>query len=134
MRATPSAIASTRHMAILGSAFLFFGLVGGAAERSGAIQRAAPTELQAIRLYVSVLLFEWASVFYVWKGIRRNDVQLLDLVAGRWPGLVEAATDIALAAAIWAVWIGIELLLPGTNQAVRTLLPQTAIETAVWIL
>jgi uncharacterized protein len=133
MTATPAPIASTRHTAILASVFLLFGVLGAYGQHAGAIQRAAPTEEQAIRLYLSVLVVEWASVFYVWKGIRGSHVRLLDLVGGRWRNAADVATDLGLAAALWAVWIGIELTLPSANSA-STLLPHTGVETAIWIL
>ena len=134
MTNTPEPIASNRHTTILASAFLLIAIVGGYAQYTGVIRNAAPTEHQTIRLYVSVLIFEWASVFYVWKGMRKHGRRVRDLVGGSWRHGVDFARDIALAAAIWAVWIGIQSFLPGTNQPASTLLPQTGLESAVWIL
>ena len=104
-------IASKAHTAILASAFLLFAIAGGYAQRTGRVQGAAPNEQQAIQLYVSALIVEWASVLYVWKGTRRN-VPLGSLVGGRWQSPMAIATDVAIAATSWSIWMGVVLALP----------------------
>jgi membrane protease YdiL (CAAX protease family) len=132
MTPVPSPVATKRHTAVLVLIFTLLGVAGNYADRSGAVEHAAPTARQALQLYVSAVVIEWASVFYVWKGTRRH-VRLRDLIGGRWQRPRDVAVDLLLAGTLWIVWLGIESGLPGTDS-VRTLLPQRALETAVWIL
>jgi membrane protease YdiL (CAAX protease family) len=126
-------IASRTHTAILASVFVVLAIAGGYAQHTGQIEQASPSGRQTIQLYASALIVEWASVFYVWKGTRRHNVSLSSLVGGRWQSPAAIATDVAIAAALWGVWIGIESALPGGN-AVQSLLPRTTIEYAIWML
>jgi membrane protease YdiL (CAAX protease family) len=132
MTPVPSPVATRRHTAVLVFIFGFLGLVGSFADRSGAVEHAAPSAGQALQLYVSALVIEWASVFYVWKGTRRH-VHLRDLIGGRWQRPRDVAVDLLLAGTLWIVWVGIESGLPGTDT-VGSLLPKRALEAAVWIL
>ena len=132
MTAVPSPVATKRHTAVLVLIFALLGVAGYYADRSGAVEHAAPTARQTLQLYVSALVIEWASVFYVWKGTHRH-VRLRDLIGGRWQRPRDVAVDLLLAGTLWIVWLGIESGLPGTDS-VHTLLPQHALETAAWIL
>jgi uncharacterized protein len=134
MRRTTSTtlIASRTHTAILASAFLFVGLAGGYAQHTGRVQRAMPSEPQAIQLYLWALFAEWASVFYVWKGTRRGHVSLAELTGQRWRQPMDVVRDALMAAALWGAWIGIESVLPNTGT-VHGLLPRTPLEMAVWV-
>ena len=126
-------IASKAHTAILASIFVAMAIAGGYAQHAGSIQRALPTGHQMLRLDASVLLVEWASVFYVWKGIRRrNVVRLRELVGGRWQRPADIVADVALAALLWTAWVGIESAFPSSNAA-SGLLPRSALEAFVWI-
>jgi membrane protease YdiL (CAAX protease family) len=129
----PDPIASRTHTAILASVFVVLAIAGGYAQHAGRLQRAAPTEHQTIQLYVSALVIEWASVFYVWKGTRRRNVRLTDLVSGRWRRPTDFLIDALIAAALWGIWIAIQSALPNTNT-VHALLPRTPLELAVWML
>ncbi len=129
----PAPIATRTHTAILASVFVLLAIAGGYAQMAGHVERAAPNEHQAIQLYVSALMVEWASVFYVWKGTRRRHVSLSDLVSGRWARPADFLIDLLMAAALWGIWIGIESMLPNTNT-VRALLPRGALELGVWML
>jgi membrane protease YdiL (CAAX protease family) len=132
MTPAPTPIATRRHTAILVAIFAALGIAGSYADRSGAVQNAAPTAQQALQLYLSALVIEWASVFYVWKGTRRN-IRLRELVGGRWQRPGDLITDVLLAAALWTLWFAIQSILPSGNE-VSTLLPQRAPEMAVWVL
>jgi membrane protease YdiL (CAAX protease family) len=132
MTPVPSPVATKRHTAILVFIFWLMGLVGSLADRSGTVEHAAPTARQTLQLYASALVIEWASVLYVWKGTRRR-IHLRDLIGGRWQQPRDVAVDLLLAGTLWIVWLGIESGLPGTDT-VRALLPQRALDAAVWIL
>jgi membrane protease YdiL (CAAX protease family) len=124
-------IASRRHTAILVSVFVLFAIAGGVLQHDNRVEQVSLSESEAIQLYLSALIVDWASVYYVWKGTRRH-VTLSSLVGGRWqtPGAV--VTDIVIAAALWALWMGVELALPDTNS-VHSLLPHTPLELIVWM-
>ena len=89
----PVAVASTRHTAILASVFVGLGLAGRYAEHAGTIQNAAPSAHQALQLYISALLVEWASVFYAWRGVRHR-IQMKD--ASDLPGLCKIQRRVSI--------------------------------------
>jgi membrane protease YdiL (CAAX protease family) len=126
-------IASRTHTAILASVFFLLAVAGGYAQHTGRVQGATPNEHQAIQLYLSALIVEWASVFYVWKGTRRRHVTLAELAGQRWRQPMDVVRDVLMAAALWGAWIGIESVMPNTNT-VHALLPRTPLEMAVWML
>jgi uncharacterized protein len=126
-------VATRTHTAILASVFILFGIAGGYAQHTGRVQQAAPNQYQALQLYASALIVEWAAVFYVWKGTRRGKVPLMALAGRRWQGPIDFVRDVVIAAALWAIWMSIELLLPSTNTA-QSLLPRTPLELAAWML
>lgn len=132
MKTAPMPVASMRHTIVLVLLFTFMAVAGGYADRSGMVTGAALTTRQALRLYVSALAIEWASVFYVWKGTRRQ-ARLGDLIGGHWQRPAGVLFDVALAAGLWALWLGIQSMLPGSD-GVASLLPQHAVEKAVWVL
>jgi membrane protease YdiL (CAAX protease family) len=132
MTPAPTPIATRRHTAILVLIFAILGIAGSYADRSGAVKNTAPTAQQALQLYLSAIVIEWASVFYVWKGTRRN-VPLRDLIGGRWQRPRDLIADVLLAGAVWTLWFGIQSTLP-SGDGVGTLLPQRALEMAVWVL
>lgn len=125
-------IASRAHTAILAFAFVLIAVAGAYAQQTGRVAQAAPGERQAIALYVSALIVEWASAFYVWKGTRRRGVTLGSLIGGRWRSIREIAADVLVATAVWGLWMTVELL-PGANT-VTGLLPHTALQYAIWML
>jgi membrane protease YdiL (CAAX protease family) len=126
-------IASRTHTAILAGVFILLAVAGGYAHHAGVLRQAAPSEAQAIQIYATALIVEWAQVYYVWKGTRRRNVPLRSLIGGRWGSPKAVAADVGLAAALWAIWIAIESSLPNTNT-VHALLPRTPLEFAVWML
>jgi membrane protease YdiL (CAAX protease family) len=128
-----TSIASRTHTAILASVFIGLAIFGGYAQHTGRVQGATLSEHQALQLYVTTLIVEWASVYYVWKGTRRRNVSLRSLVGGRWQSPAAVAADVVLAAALWGLWIGIQSALPNSNE-VQGLLPHTPLEFGVWML
>jgi membrane protease YdiL (CAAX protease family) len=132
MKTAPGPVASMRHTIVLVLIFTFLAVAGGYADRSGMVTGAALTTRQSLRLYVSALAIEWASMFYVWKGTRRR-AHLADLIGGRWQRPADVLFDVALAAGLWALWLAIQSVLPGSHGA-ASLLPQHAVEKAVWVL
>jgi len=89
----------------------------------------------AVPGYVSVLISELLLVLYVRMGIRKRGVRLRDLVGGRWATPADVIKDIALGAALWALWTLLQNshLLGGGTNAAQGLLPQGILESLVWI-
>ena len=89
----------------------------------------------AVPGYISVVVMEWLLVLYVRMGVHKRGVRLRDLVGGRWATPKEVIKDIALGAALWAVWIGLmnDHLLGGGINAAQGLLPRGILESLVWI-
>jgi uncharacterized protein len=90
-------------------------------------------------VYTSALIFQTMSLLYVWFGIRRKRVRIMDLIGGRWNSPAQVGRDIAIAAGIWVVWVGLELslriLLHAPNpQSVQQLFPHTIAEKLGWLV
>jgi hypothetical protein len=86
-----------------------------------------------------VLVWEWLTVAFIAWGVRRRDHPLASLIGGSWATGRAILRDVGIAVLFL---IGSSMIL-GLLQfalrnrptlAVRNLLPQTALETVVWIL
>jgi hypothetical protein len=115
-------------------AISFFGAFQS--HRTGPSPRQRPS---TFALYASALIFEAGSFLYVWFGIRRKQVRVMDLIRGRWDSLAQVGRDVAIAAGIWLVSVGLELslriLLHAPNpQSVRRLFPHTIAERLLWLV
>ena len=96
---------------------------------------AAPQHLP--RLYIGVMLGEWALVFYVWRGLR--NVSFRDLVGGHWSGWTSLVRGALISAAFWVIWEGsarlLHLLLgAGDTSNVNAMLPRSFPEITIWCL
>ena len=136
---TRSLIAPTWHTILFIAIFVGLSIAGGffqhaAKQHPQSAASATPKTGNAISGYMSVLLSEWLLVFYVRMGVHKRGVRLRDLVGGRWATPKEVMKDIALGAALWAVWMGLmnaHVLGGGTNAA-QALLPQGILESLAW--
>jgi membrane protease YdiL (CAAX protease family) len=102
------------------------GGAGLAAEHSGVVP-----------LYSSLILMEWALLYYVWAGTRKN-VSFWGLVGGRWSSLRDVLTDFGIALPFWVIWETTAWLVslalgPNAAKTVDVLLPRGLIEVALWI-
>lgn len=100
---------------------------------------AAGANPHRIRVYVLTLVFEWLLFAYVLAGVWRNRESMRIVLGPRWQSFRRLALDIAIAAAFWVVaafllFILARLLNAGATQRdLRSLLPQGALEFALWI-
>jgi membrane protease YdiL (CAAX protease family) len=90
-------------------------------------------------VYAFALIFQTISFLYVWFGIRRKGVRVMDLIRGRWDSLTQVGRDIGIAAGIWVAWVGLEwllrILLHAPNpQSFPQLLPRTMAEKLGWLV
>ena len=128
-------IAPAWHTIVLITIFIGLSVVGGFFQHA-AKQRPPETapHTNAVPGYVSLLISEWLLVLYVRMGVQKRGVRLRDLVGGRWATPKDVLKDIALAAALWALWTFLQNphVLGGTNAA-QGLLPKGNLESFVWI-
>lgn len=89
--------------------------------------------------YLSLVLAQWALLYYVWKvGLRRTGTKLSELIGGRWAGITDVLRDVALAVGLWLVWLLIQVAWDrffgsGHAASISALLPQRPIEMTLWI-
>ena len=104
-------IASTHHTLILVGIFCALAILGGAARRGGQIPPSSAPRGTVLPLYVSLLVGEWALVWYVARGLAGGRVvTIADLIAGQWDRPIAIVFDLAIAAIVWAAWLAIQVL------------------------
>jgi membrane protease YdiL (CAAX protease family) len=128
-------IASARHTAsVIGILAMF--AAWGAYNAAGMRARGAQHHTL---LYIQTFAFEWLLAAYVAWGVRRRGVPLSSIFGERWAGPGAMWRDVRAAAGFWIVsLIALGLLshvLGITNQraSTRFLLPEGAVETAMWV-
>jgi len=134
--ASRTLIAPAWHTIVFIAIFVGISVVGGFFQH--AVKQHPQTVMSsgnAVRRYISVLVFEWLLVLYVRMGVHKRGLRLRDLVGGRWATPTDVMKDVALGAGLWVLWIGLmnpHILGGGTNAA-QGLLPQGAFESLAWI-
>ncbi|MGH9702146.1 MAG: CPBP family intramembrane glutamic endopeptidase [Candidatus Acidiferrales bacterium] len=122
--------------------FLFLVMTGGGAFFQHR-QKLRPEILQphphVAGLYLSLIVMEWALVFYVWRGLRRTGTSLREVIGGRWGSAKDVAVDASLGIGLWIFWLGAQMAwirwMPADRaSSIGTLLPQRAIEIVLWVL
>jgi membrane protease YdiL (CAAX protease family) len=88
--------------------------------------------------YVAVMLFEWATVAFIWWGVSGRGVIMRNLVGGKWQRVTDTFRDLGIAIGFLIiaqlVLGGLGHLLNATpNQAIRNLLPQGTTETVLFL-
>jgi uncharacterized protein len=136
---TRSLLAPVWHTIVLGGILAAAFLAGTWMQsRAGAGTGIADTHRGALVVYLAAMGFDWAVFFYVWRFTSRNGVCLRELVGGRWSRASDVAIDLAIAAPFWVVWSLTaravhRFLGPDSAKSIDVLLPETAVEIAVWI-
>lgn len=103
-RSPSQPIAPVWHTGALIVGFVGLGLLVWAAAH--AATHVEPREQSSIlkpQLYLVAILFEWASVGFVWLGIRKR-ITIRELVGGRWPNAESVLQDVMLGLGFWALW------------------------------
>jgi len=129
-------IAPPWHTIVLIAIFVGLSVVGGFFQHTVKHHpQATERSTNAVPRYVSVLISEWLLVLYVRMGVQKRGVRLRELVGGRWATPIDVMKDVALGAALWALWIGLQKphILGGGTKAAQGLLPQGILESLVWI-
>src|SRR3984957_17493597 len=126
-------IAPAWHTVVFIAIFVGLSIIGGFFQHAAKQPQTAVSSGNAVPGYISVVVFEWLLVLYVRMGVHKRGMRLRDLVGGRWNTPQAVIKDIALGAALWAVWIGLmnaHVLGEGTNTAQGLL--QAITGSAAW--
>jgi len=132
-RSSDSAIAPAWHTAIVLFMMLGLSLVG------------ARLDLRAIGMhgrlpsYLFVIVFEWATVAFIWWGLNRRGVRVSDVVGGSWARGIYVLRDFGIGIAfiliVGGAIQGLSYLLKVVPpQEMREMMPQTWFEMIAWVL
>ncbi len=141
---TSEKIASWKHLA--GFLLIVAGIVamGFYAQNAGSGSSGAAGGGQlaghgnAISIYLTVAVMDWALLYYCWAGVHRFGGNLETLSGGRWTSWKDLLVDLAIALPFWILWeaaaYGVHRLLgSGSAKTVDSLLPRSPLEILVWI-
>jgi uncharacterized protein len=91
-------------------------------------------------LYALTMFLEFAMLAYVWVGLRITGKTVRDIIGGKWEKPIDLLQDVAVALGFWFVVVGMLVFMSfalGKNEAgleaVKALLPRTAVEMVVWV-
>ena len=143
---TPEPIASRLHLAgflLIGVAIAGLGAWAQHSQAASAPNRQLAGHSQAIPIYLTAILMDWALFYYCWAGVHRSGGSLWSLSGGRWTSWRSVAVDLAIALPFWAVFEGaawaaswlldLPLFGPGSAKSVESLLPHSLLEILLWI-
>jgi membrane protease YdiL (CAAX protease family) len=139
----PRQIASRAHLVgflLIGAGVIALGMLaqhaptGGGGAATGQLGRHS----QAIPVYLSAILLDWALLWYCWAGAHHRGGNLETLSGGRWTSWKGFALDLGIALPFWVLWEGTAsgawwLLGPSSAKTVDSLLPQSVLEILIWI-
>ena len=92
-----------------------------------------------ILLYLLIMLFEWATVAFIWYGVSRRGIRMRDLIGGSWARPLYILRDLAIAVGFVAVCgVGLVgalnyLLKAVPNPALRYMLPHGLADTIFYL-
>jgi membrane protease YdiL (CAAX protease family) len=139
-RRKPEPIASWPHLAgllVIGAAVTGLGLLAQRGHAGGAASGQLASHSQAIPIYLTAIVMDWALFYYCWVGVHRRGGSLWSLSGGRWTSWRGVAVDLAIALPFWIVWEGAAyavatLLGPSSAKSVDSLLPHSLFEILLW--
>ncbi len=92
-----------------------------------------------VPLYLSVMVSEWALLYFVWVGgLRRTGTPLRGLIGGKWATPKDVLLDAGVAVGFWivvemALWAVKFALGPDSAKSIEVLLPQGPLEISIWV-
>jgi membrane protease YdiL (CAAX protease family) len=97
-----------------------------------------PWHLGASR-YLLGIAWHWVIIGFIWWGIRKREVRIVDLIGGRWPTIFSVLQDVGMALGfLLASYIVLGaltfVLKPGRNQAIAGLLPHGRTEILLYLV
>jgi uncharacterized protein len=103
---TRNLIAPVWHTFVLLGVFAALTIFGWLAQRNVRVHASSPAPPpRLLPLQIQAIIFEWATVAWVWFGLRRKGIRLRELVGGRWPDAKAFLVDILLGGGLWVLWI-----------------------------
>jgi membrane protease YdiL (CAAX protease family) len=137
MYSTQRPLASNRHLAIFGAICVFILASGVAAQLHGKSGSLDPGHSGIVPLYASTMISEWFLLYFTWRGVRANGIDLFAL-AGRWPTPAAAAVDLTLGLLVASGFLllddAVQHLIPAGNaKSIDQLLPRGPVEISLWI-
>ena len=134
---TRNLIAPLWHTFLLLAVFGALTIFGWLAQRSVRIHTPSPVPpARLLPLQIQAIIFEWATLAWVWFGAHRRGIRVRELVAGHWPNVRSVLTDFLLAGGLWVLWIGIsriESSLLGHNRLEAIPYPNGLLESVAAI-
>jgi membrane protease YdiL (CAAX protease family) len=137
-RWTASDIARWPHTALLVALIVAVASTGAVALRpTSAVAGASTTASPIVHVYLPGLLVGWGLVLYVSR-VGRARSALAFLIGRGWSTVARACGDLALAGLGWLIIEASELAFArigrvDTSDAVRAMLPSTALERCIWV-
>jgi membrane protease YdiL (CAAX protease family) len=143
---TPAPPSSQEHPGLIAAAWhtaavllLLLGVAALSAWSASRLPAGGPGRYDRIANYALVFFWEWLTVAFIAWGVRKRGRNLSGLVGGAWPRAAAVFRDLGVAI-LFLMGSGFILgtlqfaLGAKPNRAVRDLLPQTALETVMWLL
>lgn len=89
--------------------------------------------------YLLAIIIEWATLAFIWWGLKRRGMRLSDLIGGRWTRRMDILRDLVIGVAFMLILSGalqglgalFKLVSP---HDVLAMLPRTWFEMIVWVL
>jgi membrane protease YdiL (CAAX protease family) len=100
-------IAPVWHTVVLLAVFAAITALGWSAQRRAQAHSHNAVPARLVPLQMQAIVFEWATLAWVWFGVRRKGVRVRELVGGQWLNAKSIAIDVLLAAGLWILWIAI---------------------------
>jgi uncharacterized protein len=138
-------VAPVRHTVVLILIFLTISMAGVLYQRRVAMHpraaqpSASPRQPRVAPLYISLIAAEWGIVYYIWAGgLKQTGTRWRDLIGGRWNSARDVALDVALALALWVVWLGVQIAVSaalGASPAkpIETYFPRHPLSIVLWV-
>jgi len=100
------AVAPAWHTVVLLAVFAALTVFGWLAQRGAQMHAPNPAlPHRLVPLQIQAIVFEWATVAWVWFGLGRKGIRLRALVGGRWHDAKAFLVDILLGGGLWVLWI-----------------------------
>ncbi len=98
-------VAPVWHMIVLLAFFAALTVLGWLAQRGVRPQTPSAPPFRLVPLQIQAIIFEWATLVWVWFGVRRKGVRVRELIGGRWTDAKSFLSDALLAPCAWLLWI-----------------------------
>lgn len=131
-------VASTGHFIVMLLIQVALVALGFWLQQRPGSESVLPQKRNVFPLYVSVIALEWGLVATIRGAANDRGISLWEIIGGRWSSWKDIVRDVLLCVPFVLVWElaarGMHRLLgPDQAKSISTMLPQGAIEVALWI-